>query len=444
MFIFAATSSAVGLGNIWKFPYIAGQYGGGAFILVYLGCMLLIALPLMVAEVMIGRRGGQSPINSWRAVSFDERRGPLWGLFGWLAVGTALLMLSAYSVVGGWALAYAVRAAAGVLVHLDKVKAAETFFFLRSDPEKLLAWHTIFMGMTVMVVSQGIRFGLEEAARWLLPAMFLILAALVWRAEQTPYFFEGLRYLFHPQFAKLGWKAVLVAMGHAFFTMSLGMGVLMTYGAYLGERVSVMGVSVAVVLADVLVALVAGVAIFPILFATHQAPASGPALVFQVMPVAFAHIAQGRLFETLFFLLLVFAAWTSAIAMLEPAVAYLVERRRLERALAASYVGLAVWALGLVSILSFNVWKQVRPLRQYPAFAHSNLFDLLNFLTANIMLPLGGLAVALFVGWRMTRETRREELGVGVVYKLWLFAIRYVTPVAVVVILLYSTGLLKD
>ncbi len=441
IFVLAVAGSALGLGNIWKFPYLVGEHGGGAFVLVYLLCIAAIGLPLMMAEIMLGRRGRRSPIGSMALLASEEGHGRGWQLIGWLMVLIAFIVLSAYSVVGGWALAYVFRAAGGAFAGADAFQTAVMFQELIRDPEKLLAWHTVFMAVTVMLVARGVRDGLEEAVRWFMPALFVLLLLLAVYAAMAGDLAEALDFLFTPDFSRIDAKVVLVAMGHAFFTLSLGLGAVMVYAAYLARRVSVLRVSLMIVSLDIVVALLAGLAIFPLVFAHGLAPDSGPGLVFQTLPLTFAQMPAGTWFGTLFFLALLFAAWTSAISLLEPAVAYMVERTRLDRALAASYVGAAIWALGVVSILSFNLWEHVRPLRAYPMFEGSNLFDLLNFLAVNILLPISGLSIAIFAGWRLSAATVRHEFGGGG-WTVWRFVIRYITPLAVLAVLLHSVGIL--
>ena len=442
IFVVALTGSAVGLGNIWKFPYLVGDNGGGAFVLVYLLCTAFIGLPLMAAEIVIGRRARRSPVIAMRTLALEEGRSPVWGLVGWLAMTAACIILAAYSVVGGWAMAYVFRAASGAFAGIDAYQAAQLFRGLTGDPERLLAWHTLFIAVTVMVVGRGVRHGLEEAVRWFMPMLTVLLLLLVGYSWQFGAFDQAVDFLFEPNFEALTGSAVLAAMGHAFFTLSLGMGAIMAYGAYAGDRVPILRSALAVVLADVAIALLAGLATFPLVFSNDLAVSSGPGLVFETLPLAFGAMDQGAVFGTLFFAMLMFAAWTSSISLLEPAVAYLVERWRVERPLATSYLGVGVWTLGLVSVFSFNIWSHVHPLEGWPMFEGSTLFDLMNFVSTNVMLPLVGLFVAVFAGWRMARGTTRLEMGDTLSYRLWFRVIRYVTPVAVLTVLLNSSGVL--
>lgn len=439
-FVLAATGSAVGLGNIWKFPYITGEHGGGAFVLVYLVCILLIGVPIMMAEILLGRRGRRSPINTMRHLAAEEGRHGLWRSLGWLGILAGFLILSYYSVVAGWALAYLVRTAAGTFSGLAPEEVGAVFGALVADPERLLAWHTIFMVMTMVVVARGVRSGLEQAVRYLMPLLLVLLLVLVGYAMNTGAFQQGLAFLFNPDFGKLSPNSVLVAMGHAFFTLSLGMGAIMVYGSYLPRQVSITHATFTIAGADTLVALLAGMAIFPIVFAHGLMPGAGPGLIFQTLPIAFGRMPGGEFFGTVFFLLVIFAAWTSAISLIEPLVAYLVENLRMSRVMAAALGCGVAWLLGLGSIFSFNIWSGER----YQLFGLT-FFDLLDYLTVNIMLPLGGLFIAVFAVWAMRRESAVAELGIGdgPLFRAWRFIARYITPVAVLIIFLHAIGVLQ-
>ena len=436
-FILAATGSAVGLGNIWRFPYIAGDNGGGAFVLVYLACILLIGLPIMVAEILLGRRGRQSPINTMLAVAREEGLSRGWGLMGWIGVLAGFLILSFYSVIAGWALAYVFRAGSGGFQGLDADGSSAMFGALLANPEGLLAWHTIFMVMTAMVVARGVKSGLERAVTILMPMLVLLLVILVGYSMAQGAFMAGLEFLFRPDFSALSANAVLLAMGQAFFTLSLGMGAIMVYGSYLSSDASIGKTSGSVVAADTLVALLAGLAIFPILFAAGLSPEQGPGLIFVTLPLAFGEMPFGIFFGTLFFVLLVFAAWTSAISLIEPAVAFMVENLQMTRVLATSIIAMLAWLLGIAALLSLNLWSG------YTLF-DKGVLDILDYLTANILLPLGGFLIAVFVGWRMTERSVQSELRMklGWLYSLWFFLVRYVAPLAILLVFLRAIGLI--
>ncbi|MBD3671304.1 MAG: sodium-dependent transporter [Gammaproteobacteria bacterium] len=434
-FILAATGSAVGLGNIWKFPYITGENGGGAFVLVYLICIAVIGIPIMMAEIMIGRRGRRSPINTMRVLAKQGRHSPHWKYLGWTGVVAGFLIISYYSVIAGWAMAYVFRSAGAAFEGATADGVASIFSELVSDPERLIAWHSIFMVLTMIVVSRGVASGLEKAVRYLMPSLFVLLLLLLGYSMSTGAFMQGVSFMFNPNFSALSGEAILIAMGHAFFTLSLGMGAIMVYGSYLNKDTSIAKTSITIALADTSVALVAGLAIFPIVFANDLEAAAGPGLIFQTLPLAFGHMPGGTLFGTLFFILLVFAAWSSAISLIEPAVTWLVETLHMDRVRASVYSGLAAWLLGIGTVFSFNLWSDV-------TFFGKTFFDLLDYLTANIMLPLGGLAIALFAGWIMVRGTVKEELKLQHprMFQLWYLLVRYVTPVAVIIVFISLQG----
>ncbi len=437
-FVLAATGSAVGLGNIWKFPYITGQNGGGAFVLVYLVCIAAIGIPIMMAEVLIGRRGRQSPINTMHTLAVEEGRHPMWRYLGWAGVLTGFLILSFYSVVAGWAMAYVPRAASGLFTGATPEQVGKVFSDLIGDPERLLAWHTLFMGLTMMVVARGVRGGLERAVQILMPTLFLLLIVLLGYSISTAEFTAGVKFMFVADFSKLTPEGVLIAIGHAFFTLSLGMGAIMVYGSYLPKGTSIAKTTITIAAADTLVALVAGLIIFPIVFANGLEVSEGPGLVFVTLPIAFGQMWGGVFFGTLFFILLSFAAWTSAISLIEPAVAWLVENRGMSRVRATVWAGGVTWVLGLASLLSLNAWKDVKIIKW-------GILDFVDKLTANVMLPLGGLAIAIFAVWQMSRAATEEELALEniAVYRLWRFVMRYVIPPAIVLVFLYAIGIIK-
>ena len=440
VFILAATGSAVGLGNIWKFPYITGENGGGTFVLVYLLCIAAIGIPIMMAEIMLGRRGKQSPINTMATLAKEASQSPAWAWLGWMGVAAGFLILSYYSVIAGWAISYVFRTAGGVFTGVTADGANSIFADLVSDPEHLLAWHTLFMVMTMVVVARGVKHGLEKAVTFLMPLLFALLLILVIYAMTTGHFMEGVRFLFTP--GEISGKGVLIAMGHAFFTLSLGMGAIMVYGSYLSDEHSIVKASMLIGLADTAVALLAGLAIFPIVFANGLEPGSGPGLIFQTLPIAFGHMQGGTLMGVLFFSLLLFAAWTSAISLIEPAVAYLVENHGFTRLSASVWMGVATWFVGLGTVFSFNIWKEKTLTIPY-LFEDLTFFDTLDYLTANIMLPLGGLAIAVFAAWIMRRESSEEELAtLPVIYKIWRFLVSYITPVAVIVVFLRAVNVI--
>jgi NSS family neurotransmitter:Na+ symporter len=445
IFILAATGSAVGLGNIWRFPYLTGENGGGAFVLVYLFCVLMVGIPIMMAEILLGRRGRRNPVNTMHTLAVEEGLNPNWHLLGWLGIIAGFIILSYYSVIAGWTISFIFKTGMGDFVGTNADQTTTIFSELVSSPGLLLFWHTVFMYLTIYVVSRGIKSGLEQAVKFLMPALFILLLIMVGYAMTTEKFFDGLNYLFIPDFDSLADKNLfsdifLPALGQAFFSLSIGMGAIMVYGSYLSKESSITFNCFVITLADTSVAILAGVAIFPIVFTYGLEPAGGPGLIFISLPIAFGQMPFGTFFGCLFFILLMFAAWTSSISLLEPAVSWLVENRNMTRTKATYIAGFIAWLLGLLTVLSFN----------HLAFEFSfagmtkenGLFDIFDILTSNIMLPLGGVLIAIFASWQMSRSSTVDELGLGdsTAYGIWRFIVRYIAPLGVLVIFLNTMG----
>ena len=427
-FILAATGSAVGLGNIWKFPYMAGDNGGGAFVLVYLACIAIIGLPIMLGEIMIGRRGRSSPANTMKALAFEANTNSAWTLLGATGAVAGLLILSFYSVAAGWALSYVFNGFQNVTAE----SSTQSFNSLLASPTSLIFWHTLFLLVTVFVVARGILEGLEKWINTLMPMLFVLVILLCLYATQSGAFVEGLIYLFQPDFSKITPEVMLEALGQAFFTLSLGMGAIMAYGAYMPASQNIGKTAISVAALDTGVALLAGIAIFPIVFANGLAASEGPGLVFVTLPIAFSSMPLGVFFGTLFFVLLSIAALSSSISLIEPGVAWLIESLRIKRITATLLLGFIAWFIGLFSALSFNL------LSEFTIFG-KNFFDATDFLTNQIMLPLGGIFIAIFVGWVMKKENVLEELDIeeNLIFKFWYFSIRYISPVMVGCVFLY-------
>lgn len=429
-FVLAATGSAVGLGNIWKFPYMAGENGGGAFVLIYLFFIFAIGIPVMLAEILLGRRGRASPINSMHTLANEAKATPFWGGIGWLGALAGLFILSFYSVVAGWAVSYVYLMASGTFEGQNAEMISGEFGNLVSDPGKLVDWHTLFMAMTVVVVANGIHKGLEMAVQWLMPLLFVMLLLLLGYSATLDSFSDSLSFMFRVDFGKLTEEAILSALGHSFFTLSLGMGAIMAYGAYMSRQQNLASTVVTVGLLDTLVALVAGIVIFSIVFANGLEPGAGPSLMFQTLPIAFSQMPGGVVLGTMFFVLVVAAAWSSAISLAEPAVAWAVETLGMNRGVAALIVGVTAWVLGVACALSLNIWSDVK-------IFDNSIFDFFDKLTTNIMLPLGGLLICVFVAWVMDRAIVRSEVDIDhpSIYKAWFFLVRFVAPVGVAVVM---------
>lgn len=428
-FILAVTGSAVGLGNIWKFPYIAGQNGGGAFVLVYLLCVVLIGMPVMMSEILIGRRGRRNPVATMALLGKEEGSTEQWKWVGGLGVAAGVLILSYYSVFAGWVLAYIVKSMTGVFAGATAAEVSTDHNAFKANWQLITLCHTIFMASNIFVVMRGVERGLEQAVKFMVPALLLLMLVLLGYAMKSGYFADGLSFMFTPSWDKLTWGSVLVALGQAFFTLSIGMGAVMAYGAYLPEETSISGAATAVVAADTSIAILAGLVIFPLVFANGLNPAAGPGLVFETLPLAFGQMTGGVIFSTLFFVLLSFAAWTSALSLMEPAVAWLVERYEKTRTQAAVIIGGSIWFMGMGSALSFNVLKDVK-------FLRGTIFDNIDYLTSNIMLPLGGILITVFAGWVMCRNSTADELGgSGSIYKVWRLLARFLAPIGILIIL---------
>jgi len=430
LFILAATGSAVGLGNIWKFPYITGENGGGAFVLVYLLCISIIGIPVMIAEVSLGRMGRQSPINTMKALAQKAGASPLWSSIGWMGAVAGFLILSFYSVIAGWALSYTLDMVSGDFVNISAENSGKIFGDLLANPTQLTIWHTAFMILTLSVVARGVNAGLEKAIKVLMPVLFILLFILFGYALSSSGFGQGFSFMFDFDFSKLTTESIMVALGHAFFTLSLGLGAIMAYGAYMPADTSIAKTIIIVAFLDTAVAIMAGLAIFPIVFANGLEPSAGPGLLFQTLPIAFGQMSGGVIFGTMFFVLVSFAAWSSAISLAEPIVAWFVEKFKMSRTLAAVIIGFSAWLLGLATVFSFNIWSDVK-------MFDKTVFDLLDFLTTNIMLPMGGLLIAIFVGWKMSETKMMNEVGIDypILFKLWRFTLRFLAPIAIIAVL---------
>ena len=427
-FIMAAAGSAVGLGNIWKFPYITGEYGGGAFVLVYLGCILLVGLPLMYAELIIGRRGGKDVLGAIRDLVGEkgEAAEDLASLTGLMAVVTGFLILGFYSVVAGWAIHF-------FFISLDLIpmgaSGEEAFGAMFANDWVEFAWHSLFMILTITVVSRGVQGGIERATKRMVPLLVAILLGLLVYVCFTGGVGKSLAFLFKPDFSKLTGDAWMEALGHSFFTLSLGMGAMVTYGSYLKDDGRVVRDGVLVALLDTFIALLAGVVIFAVVFDAGEEPVKTVGLVFMTLPDLFATMPGGKLVSASFFLLLIFAAWSSAISLLEVVVAWLVDEHGVRRGVAATVTGVLIWGLGVVCLHT-------------PA-----VFDFLDNLTTKFMLPIGGLLIAIAAGWLVTKKDREAGfVALGdrgpMLALCWTWTIRVVTPLLVLLVILHGMDML--
>lgn len=444
-FVFAAIGSAVGLGNIWKFPYMTGEHGGAAFVLVYLACVAFIGLPIMMAEIVLGRRGRHSPVQTMRQLAAADGHTANWQAIGWLGMLAGVMILSFYLVVAGWTAAYFVDSLLGTFRGMTPAETEAHFTQLVGSPWRLIFWHTVMAVLTGWVIMRGVNRGIEQATSILMPSLFVLLFLLVGYAALYGEFAQGLRYLFDFDFAKIDAEVALMAMGQAFFSLSIGMGAIMVYGAYLPRAYSISKAAALVVSADALAAMLMGVALFPIVFASGMQPNSGPGLVFQTLVVAFEQMPGGMLIGVLFFALTLIAAWTSAISLLEPTVSWLVDSCGMRRRAATATSVAVVWTVGLGTVVSFNIGSD------WTLFGKT-FFDWMDYLTSNVMLPLGGILIALYAGWKVSRATLAEQLDVAMeaeasggrklLFHGWLWLVRVVVPLAVALVMLHGLGIL--
>jgi NSS family neurotransmitter:Na+ symporter len=437
-FMLATAGSAIGLGNIWKLPYMIGVNGGSAFVLVFIACILIVGIPLMMTEILLGRRAQKNPFNGIEALAIEAKASPYWKLLGGMGMLTGLLILSFYSVIGGWVLYFITEAIKGSFVDIKAAESTANFNDLLASPLTLLFWHTVFMCLTMGVVARGVNSGLEKANNILIPALFFILLILLGYSMSVGDMQAAYHFMFSLDFSKITPVAVLSALGHAFFSLSLGMGSVMVYGSYLQRHVSIARTTIYIALADTMLGLLVGLAIYALVFANNLAPNAGPGLIFQTLPIAFGNMPWGSLIATLFFMLVAFAAWTSAISLVEPTVAWIVENTKISRKVSAVALGLAVWLLGITVVLSFNDWQHVK------IVFGLNIFETLDKLTSTILLPLGGLLMALFAGYFMKRDHVQDELNLdNRGFKLWRITNNYISPIAIIAVFLYLFGLVK-
>ena len=432
-FVLAAIGSAVGLGSIWKFPYEVGANGGAAFVLFYVAGLALIVVPLMLVEFAIGRRGGADAAASVAAVAAAQGRSPAWGVIGALGATTSLLILSFYAVIGGWTLAYTVDTSLLGLPGNSASATQERFDGMLASPAKLVAYQAVFLAATCVVVARGVRRGIETASNILMPALIVIMIALCGYAivEGDPA--AAVRFMFSIDMERISAGAALEAVGLGFFSIGVGLGVLITYAAYAAGEIHLTKAAVVTVVADTAISFLAGFTVFPILFAGGMDPASGPGLVFVTLPLGFASMPAGRLAAVAFFVLLFIAALASAIAMLEIATAIAVRRLSWSRRKASVVLALATFVIGLVSVFSFNVWASWYPLRFLPGFASATAFDVLDYATSNVLLPITGLALSIFAGWVLPGSALAAELGLGPRGERALrWMLRYAAPAAII------------
>lgn len=438
-FVLAAAGSAVGLGNIWKFPYITGVNGGGAFVLIYLACIVLVGVPVMIAEILLGRSTQKSPVGAFRSLS--EGRG-YWVFFGWLGVCGAFVILSFYSVVAGWALHYSYLSITGQIVGLGPEGVEPAFNSLFESNGFNLFWHFIFMALAVGVVVGGVRKGLERWARILMPVLFGLMIVMLVNSFTLEGFSRSVNFVFGFHTDQLTSSGVLEALGHAFFSLSLGQGAMLTYGSYLRRDTDIVSASITISLLDTVIALTAAMILFPIIFTFSMEPAAGPGLVFVSIPIALSQLPAGGFLSVVFFVSLVFAALTSAISILEVVTAYLIDEKGWVRSRATFVSGAIIALFGVPSALSGGTDLFGS---KFAEIFGRNWFDTFDYLVSNWMLPLGGFGIALFTAWRLDAAIRHREFLEGTrlkaFYQIWLFLLKFVVPIGILFVFLHAIGL---
>ncbi|MGM0507618.1 MAG: sodium-dependent transporter [Fusobacteriota bacterium] len=432
----ALSGSAIGLGNIWRFPYMVGENGGSAFIIIYLVCIILLGFPIMLSEFIIGRKTSKNTVGAFKKLSNNK----FWKTPGYLGIVSSFLILSFYGVVGGWALNFTFRGLTNNFLNKSSDELEILFGNFISSPFGPIFWQILFMLLTMGIVLAGIKNGIEKYSKFLMPLLLIIILALNIRALTLPGAKEGLSFLFKPDFSKLTHKSILSALGHAFFTLSLGMGTMITYGSYISKKEDLGQTVAQVAIADTVIALLAGIAIFPAVFAFNISPQAGPGLVFITLPSIFQRMIGGQIYLTIFFLLLTISALTSAISILEVGVAYFAEEFNFGRKKATIIITSIITFFGMLCSLSQGV------LSEFLIFGKS-IFDLFDFVTAAILLPLGSILILIFVGHVMKKKEVFNEIDTGkntkVQYnKLFWFLAKYIAPVAIILVMLNGLGIL--
>lgn len=434
-FILAAAGSAIGLGAIWKFPYITGVSGGGAFLVIFLLFTLLLGLPLLLAEFVIGRSTQKNAIESYRAIAPNSK----WHYIGYLGLITAFVLLSYYSVIGGWILIYIYKTITGQLTGLTPDQYGEVFGATISNPGVSITAHLLFMLMTIMVVGRGVQKGIERASKIMMPLLFIIFILLVLRSITLPNAGLGLEFLFKPDFTKLTSETVLAALGQSFFMLSVGTSGMVTYASYVSKKESLPKSAISIVSMNIFVVLLAGLAIFPAVFSFGLQPNAGPELLFQVLPNVFNQMPFGLIFFFAFLILFLFAALTSAFSLLEIIVAVVIRGNTERRNKWSWTVGIAIFAAGIPSALAYGPWGEL-------LVAGKNIFDAADYLVSNILLPLGALLISIFVPTKMKKSALYEEMQQGggfslVLFNIWYYIVRFIAPPAIFLVMLDVLGL---
>ena len=431
-FVLAAAGSAVGLGNIWKFPYVTGDNGGAAFVLIYLICIMFLGLPIMIAELVIGRHTRKDPVGAFKAMA----KGTHWELVGYIGVLSGFFILSFYSVVGGWTLGYLVKSLTGAIATIKTVdNSLNMFGSFVANPMSQIGYHMLFMVACVVIVIRGIANGIERWSKFLMPFLFLLLIVLIIKGISMKGGIKGVLFLMQPDFGKISFNSFMTALGHAFFTLSLGMGAMITYGSYLSQKDKILSSALYIVILDTILAILAGLAIFPAVFAMNIEPSQGAGLIFNIIPAVFGKIEYGSIFSFIFFLLLFIAALTSAMSLLEVVTTFIIDEHGWSRRNAVVLMSGIIFLLGIPSALSFNVMADIK------IFFGMNFFDFMDTLTANYMLPIGGFLIAVFLGWQYGFDKTEHELETDTKSEFikiaWAFTLKYISPTILLVFFIY-------
>ncbi len=437
VFLIIAIGTEAGIANVWKFSYLAGANGGGLFVALYFIALIAIAVPALMAEMLIGRHGGKSAVGSMSILVTRDGIAPFWKVFGVMATIAVFLILSYYCVICGWMLDYFVFGLRGGFKGIDAAGAAAAYNGMLADPTTMLVYSGAIVAITAIVVAGGVNKGIERVSGILTPVRFAILLCLLIYSVGFADIGSAFRFLFIVDWSHLTPGVVVTAMGQAFFSLGIGVGVMLTMGAYMKPEYSIPRAVFTVAIAQGLVALIAGLSIFPLVFTYGLAPTQGPGLIFVTLPVAFGKMPYGQLFGTGLFLTLSFAAITATTVILETVVSVLQDYSRLSRRALTYAVAALIWLAGIVTVLSFNRWSTLYPLRYLGISSSKTPFDLLDYLTSNLMMPAGGLMVALIAGWALSQDVTRKELGLdGLAFALWRALVRYLVPLAILIIFL--------
>ncbi len=440
VFLAASIGAAIGLANIWKFTYVAGANGGGFFVLIYVATLFVIAVPALIAEMMIGQCGKRSVVGTMRVLRERYGISRHWELYALMAILGIFLVLSFYCVIAGWTIDYFVISLTASFRGLTSHSAEDLFNGILSDPLRMVIYQGMIIVTTTTIVAMGLHKGVERVLGSLTPTLFFLIIMLLVYSVFYADFAAGAAFLFRPDLSTLNVELVLMAIGQAFFSLGVGLGVMMTMGAYTGNEISIAKSALIIGAADGIVAILAALAIFPIVFSYHLTPAEGPGLMFLTLPVAFGQMPGGAVLSPMFFLLLTFAALTSTVVIFEAAIAWLEEITGKSRVLLTCCFGSAVWLLGLGTVFSFNIWSDVRPLSFIAVFSDKTIFGLLDYTASNIMMPLGGLLVCLLAAWALPRQVCMDSVGIEnqFIKNVWYHLVRYVVPIFISVLFLVN------